>query len=78
MTTAWAHVVRGQVVGAFRANAGGALLAILALLAIPWLLISAVRGRWLGRTPNAIVLAWILGAVVVVTLIDWGIRMLAR
>jgi Protein of unknown function (DUF2752) len=76
MTTAWAHLVRGEVADAFRANAGGALLGLLALLAEPWLLIAAVRGRWLGWVPRANVLGWVLAGVVVVTLIDWSIRML--
>lgn len=76
MSTAWAHVVRGQVVGAFRANAGGALSALVALLAEPWLLISAVRGRWSGWVPDATVLAWIGSGIVVVALIDWAVRML--
>ena len=77
MTTAWAHLMRGQVAGALRANVGGALLGLLALVAEPWLLISAVRGRWFGWVPSSIVLAWVLSGIVVVTLIDWSIRMLA-
>ena len=77
MTTAWAHLVRGEVAGAFEANVGGALLGLLALVAEPWLLISVLRGRWLGWVPNSTVVAWVLTGIVVVTLIDWGIRMLA-
>ena len=77
MTTAWAHLGRGQVVAAFGANVGGALLGLLAMAAEPWLILSAVRGRWLGWVPNADVFAWVLTGIVVVTLIDWGVRMLA-
>ena len=76
MTTSWAHLVRGQLPSALRANVGGTLLGLLALLATPWLLISAVRGYWLGMVPNTVILAWILTSVVTVTLIDWSVRML--
>ena len=75
MTTAWAHLVRGQLVGAFRANVGGALLGILDLVAVPWLLASAWRRRWIGLVPNATALAWVIGSIMVVTLIDWAVRL---
>jgi hypothetical protein len=78
MTTSWAHLVRGQVGGAFRANVGGALLGLLAVIGVPWLLVSAARGRWLGWVPDADVGAWIAAAVTLVTLADWAVRMLAR
>jgi hypothetical protein len=77
MTTAWAHLVRGHWLGALRANVGGALLAVLDLLAVPWLLASAARGRWLGWVPDANVLAWVIASIMVVTLIDWSVRMIA-
>jgi hypothetical protein len=77
MTTAWAHLVRGQVTGALAANVGGTLSAVLALLAEPWLLTSAAKGRWWGFRPNAAAAACMLSTVVVVTLIDWGVRMAA-
>jgi hypothetical protein len=77
MTTAWAHLVRGQLPAALRSNVGGTLLGLLDLVATAWLLASAVRERWLGMAPNPVILAWILTAVVAVTLIDWGVRMLA-
>jgi hypothetical protein len=76
MTTSWSHLVRGQLLGSFRANVGGALLGLLSLVAVPWLLVSAVRGRWLGWAPNMDVLAWVLTAIMVVTLIDWGARLM--
>ena len=75
MTTAWAHLVRGQLVGAFRANVGGALLGILDLVAVPWLLASAWRQRWIGLVPNTTALAWVIGSIMVVTLIDWAVRL---
>ena len=77
MTTSWAHLVRGQPIGALGANVGGALLATLAVVSVPWLAASAARGRWLGWAPNSIVMAWVGLAILLVTLIDWGIRLAA-
>lgn len=75
MTTSWAHVVRGQLIDALRANAGGTLLGTLAVLSVPWLAVSAARRRWLGWAPNSVVVAWVGLAILLVTLIDWGIRL---
>ena len=52
MTTAWAHLVRGQWLAACRANVGGVLLGLLAMVGAPWLLGSACQGRWWGWTPT--------------------------
>ena len=75
MTTSWAHVVRGQLIDALRASPGGTLLGALAVLSVPWLAVSAARGRWLGWAPNYIVVAWGGLAILLVTLIGWGIRL---
>ena len=77
MTTSWAYLVRGQVPSALRANVGGTLLGIVAIAAVPWLVISAIRGRWLGWTPNCIVAAWAAVAIVLIVLVDWSIRLVA-
>ena len=42
MTTAWAYTVRGRLWSAAEANCGGLLLAVLAIVAVPWLLAGAV------------------------------------
>ena len=76
MTTAWTHLVRGHWIGALRANVGGAFLGLLALFVVPWLLASAARGRWIGWVPDMNVLAWVLTSIMVVTLIDWGVRLI--
>ena len=52
MTTAWAHLMRGEWIDACRANTGGVLLGVLAMVAAPWLLGSAIRGRWLAAAPS--------------------------
>lgn len=75
MTTAWAHLVRGQLIRALRANVGGTLLCMLNLLAVPWLFISSARARWLGWVPNSTVAAWVGAAILLITLIDWGARL---
>ena len=77
MTTSWAHLVRGQLIGALRASVGGTLLGALAVVGVPWLVVSAARGRWLGWGPNGTTVGWVASAILLVTLIDWGIRLAA-
>jgi len=77
MTTSWAHLVRGQLIGALRASVGGTLLGALAVLSVPWLVVSAAWGRWLGWAPNGTTVGWVASAILLVTLIDWGIRLAA-
>lgn len=50
------------------------MLAGLAILAGPWSLFSAVRGRAVGRLPSDGVLIAVAAVVVVVTLVDWTVR----
>lgn len=75
MTTSWAHAVRGQFPSAFRSNTGGTLLALLAVIAGPWGVLSAVRGRWLWVPPSDLAVAALTLAVLLVTLGDWGVRL---
>lgn len=75
MTTSWAHMTRGQVASAVRANAGGALLAVVAACIGPWMLASGLAGRWLGSPPRESVTIAVGLAVIVATLIDWGVRL---
>jgi len=74
MTTSWAHVVRGQLVAAVRANSGGTILALLAIVSVPYLLITAAAGRWIGRPPSDRTLVVGAAVVILVTLIDWIVR----
>jgi hypothetical protein len=71
MTTAWAWLMRGHIVRAVEANAGGTLLALLSLVAAPWLLVSAVRGRWLGGWPGDWTFAGTTLAISLVTVAQW-------
>jgi hypothetical protein len=75
MTTSWAHMVRGRVLAAMRANAGGALLAIAAAACGPWLVGSGLSGRWLiGRPVEWVVLATGM-TIIIVTLVQWTLRL---
>jgi hypothetical protein len=76
MTTSWANLVRMRLGDAVRANVGGTLLAVVSLVAVPWLLLSALRGRWLGRAPTSTTLAIMAALVAAITLIDWAVRLL--
>lgn len=71
MTTAWANVVRGRWTAAFRAHVGGTLLCLLDVVAVPWLLVSAMRGRWLGGAVPGVAGPWIAVVVALVTLVEW-------
>lgn len=75
MTTSWANLVRGRVIAAALANVGGMLLCGVSLAAVPWLLVSAARGRWIVWRPNSFVIAVASVAVSAVTLVDWIVRL---
>ncbi len=77
MTTAWSCTAHGQILRAFRANVGGALLALAAMVAVPWLLLSAALGRWLFRPPPAPWVAIAASALGMVTLLQWVVRLAA-
>ena len=77
MTTAWAHLLRGNPRGAIAANAGGTLLCLLTIAAVPWLAVATAAGRWLGRAPGFVPLAWAAAVVALVTFLDWGFKLWA-
>ena len=74
MTTAWAHLMRGQLTKSAAANVGGLLLGVAALSIGPWALVSGLRGRWLGGRPSDSLAVALTAGVVTVTLIDWAVR----
>lgn len=75
MTTSWAYFMRGNWVQSARANSGGALLALVAAVVGPWMVISGGLGRWFVRPPGewSVVAASVV--IVVVTLADWCVRL---
>jgi hypothetical protein len=75
MTTSWAWLLRGNVIQAAEANAGGAMLAMLSIVAAPWMLISAIRGRWLLGLPSDWTFAALALTISAVTAGQWIWRM---
>jgi hypothetical protein len=75
MTTSWAHLTRGDVIAAFQANAGGALLAIFSLVCGPWLIVSGGLGRWFVTEPRELTILWVGVLIIAVTLVDWTLRL---
>lgn len=71
MTTAWAHLLNGNISSAVAANAGGAILCVLAASAVPWLLASSASGRWWYLRPTTGLLFPPFAAVALVVLLDW-------
>lgn len=76
MTTSFALLVRGDVWNSLRANWVGTVLAVFCLLFIPWSLVSAVRGRFLGVRNVEAALAFLVGVFTVVMLGRWGVVLL--
>jgi hypothetical protein len=68
-------LLNGQPLRALRANVGGALLAVVAIVVGPWMLVSGLWGRWIGGPPREMVAVTIGVAIVLVTLIDWAVRL---
>lgn len=77
MTTAWSHAVRGNLLQAWKANAGGLLVVAADLIVIGWLLGTAARGRPIVRVGTDL-LAWLAVALVVFSLIEWTLRLVHR
>ncbi len=71
MTTSWANLVRARWSEAVRASPGGVLLGVLDLLIAPWLVLAAVRGRWIGPTVPGLAWAWLAILVASVTMVGW-------
>jgi hypothetical protein len=75
MTTSWALLVRGDILASFRVNAGGTMLGMLAIVAVPWSLLTAIRGRRFAWTPRGRWIAWSSSGILAVVLLQWGCRL---
>ena len=76
MTTSWAYFARGEFVESATANLGGFLLAIYSLAFAYFCILFAFQ----GRMPSYAAQKWLavcLLAIVAVTLVGWGFRLLA-
>lgn len=74
MTTSWSYFAKGDWIASIQTNAGGFLLALLSIAVI----LCAAQVMRSGRFPSPRVQSWltIAGAsVLVVTLVDWVIRL---
>jgi hypothetical protein len=78
MTTAWAHLMHGGVLASLRTNAGGTLLALLAIAAAPWSLAAAIRGRYFVWTPDGRWVTWTLGGIGAIVVLQWGCRLIVH
>lgn len=75
MTTSWAWLMKGNLWESVRANVAGTLLGICALVSAPWLLASAIAGRFWPGAPNEKVVLVIGVGVMLTTLINWIVRL---
>jgi hypothetical protein len=75
MTTSWSHLMRGQLLSSVKANASGMLLGVLAILLTPWVLGSAIRGRWLIRPLDEQVTLVVVIGILVITVGEWCLRL---
>ncbi|MDZ4658507.1 MAG: DUF2752 domain-containing protein [Bythopirellula sp.] len=73
-TTAWASVLRGEWSAALRANVAGTMLCLVAIVSVPWLLLSASMGRWLIARPTMRVLLVAGSGLVAIAVLDWARR----
>jgi hypothetical protein len=76
MTTSWAHLMRGEILTAARVNAGGAMLAVWAILVVPWSFLTAIRGRHFAWLPRENASLWIAASIFGIVLLQWGCRLI--
>jgi len=76
MTTCFSHLMHGNVIPAFRANAGGVLLAAVCAVQVPWCWWSAYRGRLAGVSEPARFLAWLAGGIAGVCFVNWILQLI--
>lgn len=76
MTTSWAHTTRGNLVAAAQCNAGGMLLAVIAMAFLPASCYFFFRGRASTDGWFSLVLAICLVAALGLSLVQWAIRLL--
>jgi hypothetical protein len=75
MTTSFSNLTHGNLTAAIRANAGGVLLAVVCALQVPWCWWSAYRGRLAGVPEPGRSLAWLLGTIIGVCLLNWTLHL---
>ena len=76
MTTSWSYLMNGEVANSARVNFGGFLLALACIIAVPWFLLTAIRGKWVVVRLNENWLLVCLISWLALTLLDWVERRL--
>ena len=75
MTTSWAYLTRGRLVASAMSNLGGMMLGLLCIMSIPVLAGTVWKG--IGPTDEMVRrLTYILVGITLVTLVEWGIRLI--
>ncbi len=75
MTTSWAHLLRGHVLDAFRVNAGGTLLAMIAIGYLPFGCYFAFTGKGTRRESFSLILGASLLLAICIATAQWLIRL---
>ena len=75
MTTSFANLIRGRLIPAARANLSAIPLALVCLGAIPWLWVSAWRGRCWRVGDPLVAFFWLLLALMGLAILEWGLRL---
>ncbi|TWU23816.1 DUF2752 domain-containing protein [Bythopirellula polymerisocia] len=70
-TTAWAYVMRGNLAEAITANLAGTLSCLAMVVLVPWMLLSACLGRWLGWSPGVRDVLILGSGLLFIALLDW-------
>jgi hypothetical protein len=73
MTTSFALLAHGDLVGSMRANFVGTLLAIASVAAIVWALLSTIRRRWVWVQPTETWLLLGIVGIIGLALVRWVI-----
>jgi len=76
MTTSFSHLMHGNVTQAIRASASGVVLAVVCAVQIPWCWWSAAQGRLAGVADPGRSMLWLYGALAVVCLVNWTLRLI--
>ncbi len=70
-TTAWAHLLRGEITLAAIANLGAMLLGVAVVCCVPWMLWVVIWGRWPIAQPTWRHLLVLATVWLVVVVLDW-------
>lgn len=70
-TTAWSHVLHGNLGRAIAVNLGGLLSCAVALVGVPWLLLTAILGRWPVFQPQLRPLLIVATIWLLIVMLDW-------